>query len=73
MIADSSEELLKMADRLGLKHEWIQHPGTFHEHFDVGMKNRERAVKAGAIEINFRDFARMIGERRKAPTMGPAS
>lgn len=35
MIADSSEELLAMADKIGVKRKWLQYPGTKHEHFDI--------------------------------------
>jgi hypothetical protein len=57
MIADTTEELLAMAKRIGVQKKWIQHPGTPNEHFDVCMSHRARAVCFGAIEINFRDHA----------------
>lgn len=63
MIADSSEELLAMADTIGVKRRWIQKPGTRREHFDICLSKRAAAVKAGAIEITWRDYARQIDER----------
>lgn len=36
MIADTHEELLEMADRVGVALKWIQHPGKLRrEHFDI--------------------------------------
>ena len=54
MAADSTEELLAMADRIGLARKWLQHAGTHKEHFDVSMSLRTKAVAAGAIEIDMR-------------------
>lgn len=51
MIADSTEELLDMADRIGVARRWIQHAGTHHEHFDIATSKRRLAVAAGAVEI----------------------
>jgi hypothetical protein len=63
MIADTTAELLEMVDAIGLDRKHIQHPGTCNEHFDVAMVKRKKAIKLGAKEINFRDYARMIEER----------
>ncbi|PZO72645.1 MAG: DUF4031 domain-containing protein [Mesorhizobium amorphae] len=35
MMADTTEELLAMADRIGVSRRWIQHAGTPHEHLDI--------------------------------------
>jgi len=35
MTADTREELDAMADRIGMRRSWIQHPGTWKEHYDV--------------------------------------
>jgi len=50
MVADSREELLAMADRIGLARRWLQHAGEgrSREHFDVSLSLRARAVGAGA-------------------------
>lgn len=67
MIADSSDELLAMADAIGVDRKWIQHPGTHKEHFDIALSKRALAVAAGAIEITWAETGRRILERRKAP------
>lgn len=64
MIADSSEELLAMADRIGVARKWLQDAGTHREHFDICLSKRARAVKAGAVEISWTDLAVRLHERR---------
>lgn len=66
MLADTTTELLKMADLIDLSHRHLQRPGTPYEHFDVSKLYRARAVANGAIEITPRDAGRMVHERRKA-------
>ena len=51
MMADTHEELVAMADRLGLKRAWIQYPGTYKEHYDVTESKRDAAFKLGAMEL----------------------
>lgn len=63
MCADTTEELLAMADKIGVQRKWIQHPGTLGEHFDVAKVSRALAIKYGAKEINFREYAKMIEKR----------
>jgi hypothetical protein len=65
MIADTTEELLAMADEIGVSRKWIQAKGTYTEHFDVCMKMRDRAVEAGAKEITQRELGMMLRTRRK--------
>jgi len=57
MVADSTEELLAMADRIGVQRKWIQNPGTTREHFDICYSKRLRAVAFGAVEISMRELA----------------
>lgn len=57
MIADTSAELVAMADRIGVKRKWIQHPGTPKEHFDICLAKRAQAVAAGARELTERELA----------------
>lgn len=64
MIADSTEELLEMADRIGVARRWIQQPGTYREHFDISKAKKALAVEAGAIEISTRDLAERCRARR---------
>ena len=63
MTADTTEELLEMAGRIGLRPQWIQHPGTWKEHFDVTAPRRQRAVAAGAVEVGARDSVRRMRAR----------
>ena len=53
LMADTSTELVEFADRLGLSPEWIQYPGTAKEHFDVTAKVRARALRLGAVPIEY--------------------
>ena len=56
MGADSTEELLSMVDAIGVQRKWIQHAGTWREHFDIALSKRALAVKAGALEVTQREF-----------------
>ena len=64
MMADTTEELLEMADKIGVARKWIQHPGTVHEHFDISMGKRELAVRHGAKEITMKAMAMMAKSKR---------
>ncbi len=64
MIADSNEELLEMADKIGVKRKWIQYPGTHKEHFDVCLSNKKKAIQLGAIEITWRELGRKVFSRQ---------
>jgi NRPS condensation-like uncharacterized protein len=68
MIADSTDELLAMADRIGVQRRWLQHAGTPKEHFDIALSKRALAVAAGAIEVTRQE----VGERlRRLVDGGP--
>jgi hypothetical protein len=64
MIADSTEELLAMADKIGVDRKWIQKAGTPNEHFDIAKSKKRLALEAGAIEITWREFALKLGARK---------
>lgn len=65
MIADSHSELVAMAQAIGVNVKWIQHPGTYREHFDIGKGMRAKAVALGAVEISWtEDYPRMVDARR---------
>jgi hypothetical protein len=55
MIADTEAELLTMAQRLGLRVEWIQrdHRGV---HFDIVPSKRAMAIRFGAVACSRRAF-----------------
>lgn len=59
MMADSSDELHAMADRIGVARKWCQRRGTWKEHYDVCQAKRKLAVAAGAVEITQREVVRM--------------
>lgn len=64
MIADTHEELLQMASRIGINHKWIQHKGTYNEHFDICLSKKKKAIELGAKEINFREYADTVNSRK---------
>lgn len=66
LMADTTEELLAMADRIGVQRRWLQHPGTPKEHFDISLGKRALAVAAGAIEVEFPRGTAAILERRRS-------
>lgn len=66
MLADTTAELLAMADRIGVQRKWIQHAGTPQEHFDIALSKRALAVQAGAQEITWEEAGKMVAQRRKA-------
>jgi hypothetical protein len=65
MVADSSEELLAMAARIGVAERWIQFRGTHREHFDVCKSKRAIAIDCGAQPISRRDLVAIINKRRQ--------
>jgi hypothetical protein len=64
MVADTSDELLLMANRIGVARRWIQHAGTYREHFDVCLAKRAAAVRFGAVEVSQRELIRVTLRRR---------
>jgi hypothetical protein len=70
MVADTTEELLAMVDKIGVDRKWMQNPGTFKEHFDICNAKKKLAIKHGAIEISWRDMGEKIWSRRKATSNG---
>jgi hypothetical protein len=65
MTADSTDELLAMADAIGVARRWLQHPGTWKEHFDVCLAKRRLAVQLGAVEVTQREAARLALQRHQ--------
>jgi hypothetical protein len=63
LMADTTEELLAMVDLIGVQRKWIQHAGTYSEHFDIALSKRAKAVAAGTKEITLREMAEF--QRRK--------
>ncbi len=71
MIADCTEDLMAMADRVGVARRWVQNPGTPTEHFDICLEARRKAVTAGAIEITMREAVTMLRARRTEMGLSP--
>jgi hypothetical protein len=63
MITDTTDELLAMADKIGVARKWIQKGGTPSEHFDVCMSARAKAIKFGAKAVNFRELSEILRKR----------
>lgn len=64
MIADSTEELIAMADKIQVSRKWIQKRGTYAEHFDVCKSKRALAVEHGAIVLSPKDLVRKMLEKK---------
>ena len=64
MVADTTEELLAMADKIGVARKWLQKPGHYQEHFDVCKAMRVRAVALGAVEIDRSGLGEFLSKRR---------
>ena len=58
MLADTLDELHAMADTIGLQRAWFQSTKT--PHYDINPEHRERALKAGAVEIDRRTAAQLV-------------
>lgn len=67
MIADTTAELLAMADSIGVNRKWLQHRGTYREHFDICRSKRLLAIKNGAASITQRELGKMLVNRRTEP------
>ena len=65
MVADTPEELVEMAQSIGLRMEWIQYAGTWKEHFDVAKGKRLQAIQAGAVPVSARQLVDFLRRRRE--------
>ena len=64
MIADTTEELIAMAEAIGLSYPLIQRRGTWAEHYDVSQSKRLLAIAAGAVEVDRWRLAAILEEKR---------
>jgi len=72
MLADTEEELLAMADKIGVQRRWHQYPGTIKSHFDICTSKREKAVDLGAVEIDYPSgVAKILSARRISQATTP--
>jgi NRPS condensation-like uncharacterized protein len=65
MAADTTDELLAMANRIGVSRKWLQKPGTWQEHFDIARSKRALAVAAGAVEVTRKELVQGMMRRRE--------
>lgn len=50
MWADNLDELLQMADRIGVQRKWLQRPPKASwRHFDISLSKKALAIAAGAV------------------------
>ncbi len=66
MIADTTQELLEMADKIGVKRKWLQKAGTYQEHFDVCLSMKAKALKLGAKDITIKELSALTIKKREA-------
>jgi hypothetical protein len=60
MIADTTDELLMMARKIGVRVKWLQYPGqSKKEHFDICASKRALAIRWGAVPITRKELALM--------------
>ncbi len=70
MWADSLDELLAMADAIGVQRKWLQKPPKASwVHFDISLSKKSEAVKRGAVLTDkygpVEHMARLCGDQAK--------
>jgi len=72
MLADTTEELLDMARKIGVPVKWIQHPGNpKREHFDICSSKRKLAIRNGAVPVTYRELALMERDPKTGKLVSP--
>lgn len=66
MVADTTEELLHMADQIGVNRRWIQDVGTPREHFDICLSKKKKALALGAKQITLHEMGEFLKQRYTA-------
>lgn len=65
LFADTPGELKAFAQRIGLNPRWLQHGGTYREHYDVTESYRQVAITNGAQQITYpRGTADLLAKKR---------
>ena len=67
MIADSTAELIQMADTIGVSRKHIQNKGKYNEHFDICLSKKKLAITAGAVQITSRELVTKLKQRPGHP------
>jgi hypothetical protein len=73
MIADTTDELLSMCDKIDVARKWIQNADTPREHFDIALSKRALAIKLGAISITLEQCGCMVYRRKRTGNLGDPS
>jgi hypothetical protein len=61
MLADSMDELMAMADKIGVDRKWYQgFDKASCPHFDIAKSKRVLAIQNGAIEIDRRTLGALL-------------
>lgn len=63
MLADSHDELISMADKIGVQRKWIQKAGTYSEHFDICKSKRNLVIINGAKAIDSHELGELLISR----------
>lgn len=61
MIADTFDELHRMADKIGVARKWFQ-----GDHYDICQSKKALAMQHGAIEVNMREIVAVRKRLRNA-------
>lgn len=64
MAADTTEELILMANSIGVAERWIQRKGTRYEHFDISLGKKRLALLMGAKEITRKEMVKFMMEKK---------
>lgn len=64
LVADTTEELLAMVDKIGVKREYIQDAGTYREHFDIALSKKKLALQNGAKQITTRQLGDILRTKK---------
>jgi hypothetical protein len=70
MIADTDEELHAMALTIGVARKWHQAPPQHDSHYDIALSKKAAAIKAGAVEITWKQCGAMNVRRRISGELG---
>lgn len=65
MLADTTDELHSMADKIGIARKWYQAQAST-PHYDICKAKRALAVQLGAIEVDRRQLVSIIRRLRTA-------
>lgn len=65
MVADTEDELNRMADLIGVARKWLQRSRLGVLHYDICQSKRALAVRHGAVEVGRREFVELTTARRR--------